>query len=114
MSASLPWLLLLVGVVLDGRLVVEVAFEGVETVGPSPPVGLEPGIDLCQRLGAHPVPPSLCLAAHRHQTGVAQHPQVLRDPGLAEPEVVDQVADRPLPRMQQIEDPPPGGLGTVS
>jgi hypothetical protein len=112
MAASLPWLLLLVGVVLDGRLVVEVAFEGVETVGPLPPVGLERGIDLRQRLGAHRY--HRRLAAHRHQTGVAQHPQVLRDPGLAEPEVVDQVADRPLPRMQQIEDPPPGGLGTVS
>jgi hypothetical protein len=36
---------------------------------------------------------------------------VLRDAGLAEPEVFDQLADGPLALAEQVQDLPAGGLG---
>lgn len=86
-------------------------FEGVETISPQPPVWREPGVDLDQRLGTQLVPPPLGIPADPHQTGLAQHPQMLGRAGLGQPEPVGELANHTRALQQQIQDPPPGRLG---
>jgi hypothetical protein len=92
-------------------LVVEVSFKCVETTTPELAVGLEPSVDLDQRLGIELVPAPLGVASNPNQTGVAEHSQVLGDAGLAEREAVDQLADRTLPLTKQVQDLPTRWLG---
>lgn len=86
-------------------------FERVETIGPQPPVRREPRVDLDQRLGAQLVPPTLGILADPHQTGLAQHPQMLGRAWLAQAEPLGELADHTRAVQQQIQDPPPGRLG---
>ena len=66
---------------------VEVTLEQIEPVGPVAAVGREPAVDLGQRRRIEPVPAPLGVHPHPHQPRVAQHPQVLGDARLAEPEL---------------------------
>jgi hypothetical protein len=54
--------------------------------------------------------PAGAVGAHRHQPGVAQHPQVLADRGLAHGGGVGQLTDALLATAQQLEHRPPGGV----
>ena len=85
--------------------------EPVEPVGPVAAIGGEPAVDLGQRRRVEPVPAPLRVDPHADEPGVAQDPQVLRDPGLAEPKVLDELADQVLAVAQQIEDPAAAGIG---
>src|SRR5215207_7064310 len=92
-------------------LLLQVSFEGVETVRPEAPVRLEPLIDLGQGLGSDAVDAALGVGADGDEAGVPQHPEVLGDSGLAQLQALPQLPHRALPRQQQIQDPPSGGLG---
>ena len=78
---------------------------------PTGAIGLEPGLDLVERARVDLVPALLRLAAHAHELGLAQHPQVLGHARLAQAEQVDELANGPGPLAQQIEDAPASGLG---
>jgi len=92
-------------------LLVEVSFKGVETVCPEAAIGSSHFRGFGQPLGADAVNPPLRLGADRDQAGLPQHPQVLGHAGLAQLQPLDQISDRPLAIEQQIQDPPPRGLG---
>ena len=87
------------------------ALQSVEPAAPEVAVGAEPGVELGERLGAQAVPAPLSVGPHLDEPGLTQHPQVLRHAGLAEPEVLDQLADGPLALPEQVEDLPARGLG---
>src|SRR6185503_895359 len=101
------WLLLVV--VVGGR--VEVALEGVEAVGPQPPVGREPRVDLGERRGAQHVEAPLRVLADLDEPALAQDAQVLGDAGLAQAEQRDELADRARALEQEVEDAPARRLG---
>ena len=90
---------------------VEMTLEVVEPVRPVAAVRREPAVDLGQRRGVEPVPAPLRVDPHPHEPGLAQHPQVLGDARLAQPQVADELVHRPLALAQQVEDPPPAGVG---
>lgn len=46
------------------------------------------------------VEPAPAIGTHVDETGLAEYPQVLRDAGLRDAQVVDQLADRPLTLAQ--------------
>jgi len=86
-------------------------FESVEPPGPQLPVGPQPGVHLGQRLRLKLVPARLSLRPNADEPGLAQHPQVLRGAGLAEPEALNKVTDGPGLLPKQIENAPPSRLG---
>jgi hypothetical protein len=85
--------------------------QGVEAPGPQAPVGLEPGVDLAQRLGSQVIQAALTVHPHSDQACFSQDSQVLGDPGLAQAYTIDQFADRSLALPEEIENLPPRGLG---
>ena len=88
----------------------EVLLQGVEAAGPQPAVGLEPRVDLGERLRPELVPAALRVPADGDEAGLAQHAQVLRRPRLAQAEQADELADRSGAFPQEVEDPPPRRL----
>src|SRR5438105_2573469 len=62
------------------------------------------------RSRAHSIPTSLRFDPDLDEAGFAQHPEVLRHPGLAQRDTLDQLPHRALPHPQQIEDVAPPGL----
>jgi hypothetical protein len=56
---------------------VEVAFEGIHVSGPEPAEWRQPGIDLLKWFRFQPVEAALCVHRGLHETGLAQHSQVL-------------------------------------
>src|ERR687897_1292518 len=87
------------------------SFEGVEPAAPELPIGSEPGVELRERLGLQPVPAPPPLRPHADQAGLAEHAEVLRHAGLAEPEALDQLADAALTVTKQLEDATAHRLG---
>jgi len=81
-----------------------VLLEGIETIAPESPVGLEPLVELGEGLRAQGVQTSLAVDPDPDQAGFPQHPKVLRHAGLAEAEPEDQLVHRSLPVPQQVED----------
>src|SRR4051794_34525901 len=90
---------------------VEVVAQGVEASGPGPAVGLQPLVELAQRLWLQLVPPTLGLRPDDDELGLAQGLEVFRDRRLGQPQQVDQLAYRAVPVVQRIEDPAPVWLG---
>ena len=82
--------------------------ERVQVRGPVRAKAVEPGVDVAQRLRLDRVEPPGALGAHRREAGLAQHPQVLRDRRLGDPELVpDDLGDRArrvLAGGEQLED----------
>jgi hypothetical protein len=68
--------------------------------------GLEPLVDVGERLRPQPVPAAATIASVHNQAGLAQHPQVLGDARLTLPQLPDQIADRSLTGSEQVEDLP--------
>jgi len=56
---------------------VEVAFERIYVSGPEPAERSQPGIDFVKWFGFKPVETALCVHRGFHETGLAQHSQVL-------------------------------------
>ena len=88
----------------------EVSLQRVEPVGPLEAVGLQPSVELHQRLRSQAVEAALGVAPHLDEAGVAQHLEVARHPGLVHPHLVDQLADGPLAASHRIEDATTGRL----
>ena len=93
------------------ELVLQTPLERIEPALPQLPVGLEPGVELGQRLGVEGVDPALGLGVRDDETGITQHAQVLRGARLAEPDDVDQLTDGPRPFAQQGDHLAPVGIG---
>jgi hypothetical protein len=56
---------------------VKVAFESIYVSGPEAAELSQPGIDLLKRFWFQPVETALCVHRGFHETGLAQHAQVL-------------------------------------
>jgi hypothetical protein len=56
---------------------VEVALQGIHVSGPEPAEGSQPGSDLLKWFRFQPVETALGVHRGFHETGVAEHPQVL-------------------------------------
>jgi len=56
---------------------VEVTFEGIHVSGPEPTERSQPGSDLLKWVGFQSVETALCIHRGFHETGLAQHSQVL-------------------------------------
>ncbi len=56
---------------------VEVAFESIHVNGPEPAEPSQPGIQLLKRLGFQTIQAALCVHCRFHETGLAQHSQML-------------------------------------
>ena len=56
---------------------IEVAFESVHVSGPEPAELGQPGIHLLKWFSFQPVETALCVHRGFHETGLAQHAQVL-------------------------------------
>ena len=56
---------------------VEVPFQRIHVIGPEPAELSQPGIHLLKRFRLQPVKAALCVHCRLHETGVAQHAQVL-------------------------------------
>src|SRR3989442_14689888 len=57
---------------------VEVAFESIYVSGPEPTERSQPGIDLLKWFRFQSIETALCVHRGFHETGLAQHSQVLR------------------------------------
>ena len=89
----------------------EVAFEGVQAPGQLGAVGLQPLVELTQRLDAQAVEAALGIAADLDQAGVAQHLEVPGHPGLVHADGVDELGHRTLTAPHRVEDPSAGRVG---
>jgi AraC-like DNA-binding protein len=87
-----------------------VVFEKVEVRRPQLPIRRQPLVELRERLRPDAVQAALRIGARLDEPGVLQDAEVLGHGRLAEPEVVDQLSDRPLALTEQIEDSKPPGL----
>jgi hypothetical protein len=56
---------------------IEVVFESIYVSGPEPTEWSQPGIDLPKWFSLQSVETALCVHRGFHETGLAQHPQVL-------------------------------------
>jgi hypothetical protein len=56
---------------------VEAAFQSIQVSGPEPAERSQPGIHLLQWFRFQPVKTALCIHHGLHETGLAQHAQVL-------------------------------------
>ncbi|MCW2644095.1 MAG: hypothetical protein JWP07_204 [Pseudonocardiales bacterium] len=90
---------------------VEVVFQRVQAGRPVGSIRGQPLVDRAQRLRIDAVKPPLGVAAHPDETGLPQHPEVLRHGRLTDRKRGNEITDRPLGIAQQIEDAPTVRLG---
>jgi hypothetical protein len=86
---------------------IEMSFELVEPRFPQAPVRLDPLVDGAERFGADPIDAALGVGADVDEAGLSEDAQMLGDGGLADRELVDEVAHGPFRDPQQVEDAPP-------
>src|SRR4051812_24418096 len=88
----------------------QLGVQRVQPLRPQPPVAVEPLVDLAERLGVHRVQAAGARGAYGHETGLTEHPQVLRDGRLRDPELLlddgPQLTRGPLAVGEQFEDAP--------
>src|SRR3984957_12050000 len=89
---------------------VKLVLESIEMGCPEPAVRRQPGIARRERFGSDAVPPPWRVGSNLDNPGLLQRPQVLRDGRLAQVEMLDQLAHRPLPVPEQVEDGLPAGV----
>jgi hypothetical protein len=82
---------------------VEVPFEGVDVSGPEPAELSQPHIDLLKGFGSQPVETALRIYCGFHETGLAQHPQVLGDGRLGHAEAALDLTHRLLGCNQKAQ-----------
>ena len=80
---------------------VEVPFECIYVRGPEPAEWSQPGIHLLKRPRLQPVETALCIHRRFHETGFAQHTQVLGHSRLWHTEPMLDLTNRLLGRDQQ-------------
>src|SRR5580658_10106712 len=69
------------------------AIETLEIAFPDAAESFDPDFQFLQGCRAQRVDPALRIYAHVHQSGIAEHAQMLRDLRLAETEAMNHVAD---------------------
>ena len=75
---------------------VEVAFESIYMSGPEPTERSQPGSDLLKWFRFQPVETALCIHRGFHDTGLAQHAQVLRNGRLRHTKLTLDLSNRLL------------------
>jgi len=89
----------------------ELGTEGIEFRLPESSEPVEPGVGLSQGSRIHRIQPSRAVRAHRRESSVAKHTEVLRDRGLRNAELrlddAAQLAGRFLAIDKELEDPAP-------
>jgi len=80
-----------------------VAFESVYMSGPEPAERSQPGIHLLKRFRFQPIETALCVHRRFHETGVAQHAQVLGHGRLGHTKLALDLSNRLLRRDQQAQ-----------
>ena len=91
-------------------LSVEMPLEGVEVFRPQAAIGCQPRIERFERFGFDLVDPLLCFGSRRHESGLAQHFEVLGNSGLRNIEHGDELADAPLTSLEVTEDTKASGF----
>src|SRR5271167_2621795 len=89
---------------------VKVAFESIYVSGPEPAEPRQPGIQLLKWFRLQPVKTALCVHRGLHETGVAQHSQVLGHGRLRHTKLTLDLSHRLLGRDQEAQDCPAIGL----
>jgi hypothetical protein len=79
-------------------------FQLVEMGAPQSAIGLEPVIELGQRLWPDAVEAALRIGAYLDQASLLQHPQVLGDRRLTEAKPIYQLPHRPLSITKNAQD----------
>src|SRR5437764_3941389 len=87
------------------------ALESIHVSGPEPAEWSQPGIDLLKWLGSQPVKPALCVDRGFDESGLAQHPQVLRHRRLGHTKATLDLPNRLLGRDQEPQYRPAIRLG---
>ena len=82
---------------------VEMAFESIDVRGPEPAELIQPGIDLLKWFRPQPVETPLRVHSGLHETGVAQHSQVLRHRRLRHTKLILDLSHRLLRRDQKAQ-----------
>src|SRR5437764_7326826 len=87
------------------------ALESIHVSGPEPAEWSQPGIDLLKWLGSQPVKTALCVDGGFDESGLAQHPQVLRHRRLGHTKTTLDLPNRLLGRDQEPQYRPAIRLG---
>src|SRR5579872_604600 len=80
------------------------ALECVQVRRPEAAEGLDPGVQLLKRLRPEAIQPALRVHGRLHETGLSQHPQMLRDGRLRHAELALDLADRTMRREQEAQN----------
>ncbi len=80
------------------------AFESIYVSGPKAAEWREPGVDLLKRFRFQAVEAALCIHRGLHETGIAQHPEVLRHRRLRHMELTLDLSHGLLGRDQETQD----------
>ncbi len=82
---------------------VEVEFESIYVSGPEPAELSQPGIQLLKWFRFQPVETALCVHRGFHETGLAQHSQMLRHGWLRHAKLALDLSNRLLGRDQEAQ-----------
>jgi len=80
------------------------AFERIQVSGPELTERREPGIHFLKRFWLQAVETTLCVHCGFHETGLAQHAQVLRHGRLRHAKLTFDFSDRLFGRHQETQD----------
>src|SRR5260370_37139935 len=83
---------------------VEQRVQALEVALPYSPVALEPSSHLLERRGTPRVDSTLGVHTHVHESGCAEHAEMLGDLRLAETEVIDPVSAPTRTGEQQLDN----------
>jgi hypothetical protein len=83
---------------------IQVAFESIQVSGPEPAELSQPGIHLLKWFRFQPVETALCVHRGFHETGLAQHSQVLGHGRLRHTKLTFDLSHRLLGRDQEAQD----------
>jgi hypothetical protein len=82
---------------------VEVTFQSIDVRRPEPAELSQPGIDLAKWFRLQPVETALCVHRGLHETGIAQHPQMLGHGRLRHTKLTLDLSHRLLRRDQKTQ-----------
>jgi|SRR5580658_2290752 hypothetical protein len=82
---------------------IEVAFESIQVSGPEPAEPSQPGIQLLKWFRFQPIETALRVHRGFHETGIAEHAQVLGHGGLRHTKLALDLSDRLLGRDQEAQ-----------
>jgi hypothetical protein len=89
---------------------VEVRFQSIEVSCPERAIRSQPVVEGLKGLTAYPVQAALGVSAALDESGFFEHPKMLRDGGLTELQLIDEVPDGTLSVTKKVEDRPAAGL----